>query len=84
MKKDVDCGSNGGAVRPAWCRRCGGWQVGVRAGSENMNNPFFDQARDGCKKPRRKWPARSSACISARASTAAAKSRLQVVAGPDH
>ena len=43
---------------------------------KNMNNPFFDQARDGCKKAESEsWPASSSASISAPASTAAARSR---------
>jgi ABC-type sugar transport system substrate-binding protein len=41
---------------------------------KNMNNPFFDQARDGCKKARNRT-APWNACISAPASTAAATSK---------
>jgi ribose transport system substrate-binding protein len=44
---------------------------------KNTNNPFFDQARDGCKKAERNRTVRSSASMSAPASTAAATSRCR-------
>ena len=42
---------------------------------KNMNNPFFDQARDGARRPKRNRTARSNACISVPANTAAATSK---------
>ena len=44
---------------------------------KNMNNPFFDQARDGCKKAEAESAASSSASISAPVSMAAATSRCR-------
>ena len=44
---------------------------------KNMNNPFFDQARDGCKKAEAESAASSPASTSVPASTAAAKSRCR-------
>ena len=41
---------------------------------KNVNNPFFDQARDGCKKAEEELGGAIEAATSVPASTAAAKS----------